>query len=596
MKVDDLNLIKCLGKGSFGEVFLTTIDNKKGLYATKKMDRKYADQPHVSKYLKNEISILRELNHINIVKLEDVKITQNHYYLVMEFCNGGSLSDCLKKYQQKFGKPFSEEIVQYLMKQIVNGIKYIHSRHIIHRDLKLDNILVNFDSEIDKNDLNMMKAIIKIIDFGFATHMGKANLAYTALGSPINMDPKILKKMTDNKNGINTDKLVGYDQKADIWSLGTLCYEMIIGKSAFNCQSMEELIKKVESGNYSIPTSLSKELVSFLNGMLQYNSQKRLSASELARHHFLTKNVRDFEPIEIRKVSNKIQQNQLNINIKKNNTIWSIFNEEDEQKLINIPTNYLIPQDSPINEEDEFNRTPPPENKRRNTEKIPQIPKFNNNNNLRNFPHKNKNQNEIAKRRTENFQGYGTGNNGISPYNNNNNMNNNRGYGYGNYPQYPPYMDLNMPPNFPYQNQMMGPPSSPYGERFVPEPGRNQMMGPPAGPFIGRVGPEPGRNQMMGPPTCPYGGRFGPEPGRNQMMGPPTGPFIGRVDPEPRNEMMNRNGGFGPVMQLPTFGVPSPGEDPNAISAYGYNGGIFPPRMPYASGFGNGGYGYGYGY
>ena len=110
---------------------------------------------------------MKELNHKNIVKLEDVKVTTNHYYLVMEFCNGSSLTECLRKYQEKYGRPFSEEIVQYLMKQIIVGIRYIHKRNIIHRDLKLDNILVNFDSNADKQNVNMMKAIVKIIDFGF---------------------------------------------------------------------------------------------------------------------------------------------------------------------------------------------------------------------------------------------------------------------------------------------------------------------------------------------------------------------------------------------------------------------------------------------
>ena len=129
----------------------------------KKIDREYADLPQVSKYLKNEIAILRELNHKNIVKLEDVKITKKHYYLVMEYCNGGSLSDCLNKYQELYNKTFSEEIVQYLMRQIIQGLKYIHNKNIIHRDLKFDNILVNFDSDEDKKKVNMMKAEVKII-------------------------------------------------------------------------------------------------------------------------------------------------------------------------------------------------------------------------------------------------------------------------------------------------------------------------------------------------------------------------------------------------------------------------------------------------
>ena len=136
-----------------------------------------------------------------------------------------------------------------------------------------------------------MKAVVKIIDFGFATHLGNSKLVYSTLGSPINMEPYILKKLTENKIGNNQGKMVGYDQKADIWSLGTLCYEMLIGHSAFNCQIMEELIKKVENDSYQIPTNLSKEVISFLNGKLLYKAEKRLSADELARHHFLTKNI-----------------------------------------------------------------------------------------------------------------------------------------------------------------------------------------------------------------------------------------------------------------------------------------------------------------
>ena len=452
-KVDDLTFLKCLGKGSFAEVYLTTKEGKPGFFATKKMDRELTDQPQIAKYLKNEIAILRELNHRNIVKLEDVKITQDYYYIIMEYCNGGSLSDCLKEYQEKYDKPFSEEIVQYLMRQIIQAIKYIHNRNIIHRDLKLDNILVNFDSEEDKNNLNMLKSVIKIIDFGLSTYIKKSDLCYTALGSPLNMEPSILKNFAYQKMGIDDPKK-GYDQKADIWSVGTLCYEMIIGKSAFDSETLAELIKKVESGTYKIPTNVSKELVSFLNGMLQYSSERRLSVNELSRHVFLTKNVKDFEPIDVKQVSNKIQNNNLNVNIKRNNTIWSIFNQEDENKLVNIPANYLAPQDSPIKEEeeeDEYNQYPKIENRRRNTEKIPHITK---NNNYQDYPQDYNHPQGMIRQYTQNYQGYGVGYNGINEYNNTNN--NNRGYGYSNYsPQPQPHMA----PHFPYPMPLVVPPS-----------------------------------------------------------------------------------------------------------------------------------------
>jgi serine/threonine protein kinase len=333
MQIEDLTLLKCLGKGSFGEVFLSTKAGKRELFATKKIDRQKADQPSIKKYFENEIKILNSLRHPNIVKLEEVKMTKDYYYIVMEYINGGSLTDCLKKYQQKTKKAFPEEIVQYLMRQIVDAIKYLHGLKIIHRDLKLDNIMVSFDNENDKNMLNLMRAKIKIIDFGFAIHLAKSNLAFSALGSPINMDPKILRKFS--KRGEEANKL-GYDYKADIWSLGTICYEMLIGQAVFNAETMNDLVKKVENGSYSVPTSVSKEMVSFLNGMLQYDPNNRLSAEELAKHAFLTRRINEFSKIDTRRVSKKINNKDLNINVKQNQTIWAIFNEEDEKKLVNI--------------------------------------------------------------------------------------------------------------------------------------------------------------------------------------------------------------------------------------------------------------------
>ena len=338
MMIDEFTLIKSIGKGAFGEVYLTTKQGSPQLFATKKVSKQKADSPTIHKYFLNEIKILQQIKHKNIIHFEAIKHTVHNYYIITEFCNGGGLSDCLKKYQTIYGRAFPEDIVQHLMRQIVDGIKYLHGLRIIHRDIKLDNILVCFENEMDKNNLNMLKATIKIIDFGFATYLGSSNLRYSTLGSPINMDPVLLKKLTAT-NGISN--LIGYDEKADIWSLGTVCYEMLIGQGVFNAQNMVELINKVEFGNYHVPTNLSKEVVSFLNGMLQYSAKNRLSAEQLSRHYFLTKNISEFNHIDLTKVCHKIDGNGLKINIKRNQSIWAIFKEEDEKALIDIPGNYL---------------------------------------------------------------------------------------------------------------------------------------------------------------------------------------------------------------------------------------------------------------
>ena len=329
MQVDDLILTKSLGKGAFGEVFLTQKKGSKEYYATKRLDRIYSEKPENVKRIMNEISLLKKINHPNIVKLIDLKKTKSHVYIVMEFCNGGDLSGCLKKYKAIHKRPFSEEIVQYLMRQIVSGLNFLHSNKILHRDLKLDNILVIFKSENDKNSLNMMKAVVKIIDFGFATTLkSKNSLTYTVLGTPTYMDPQLLSNMQSK-----TPNIQGYDDKADIWSLGTLCYEMLVGHMAFSGTSMKELFQKVKQGTYFLPTNLSEEVVSFIEGMLQKDPKKRLSAHDLLKHDFLVKNVRQFKPLDVRKIPGAVQNggiltvnagatNQAN---KLHETVWDIF-------------------------------------------------------------------------------------------------------------------------------------------------------------------------------------------------------------------------------------------------------------------------------
>ena len=333
MIIDNYILEKSLGKGAFGEVFLALMkgDSSKK-FAAKKLERTEIEKSEAMKYLKNEILILKKLNHPNIVKYETIKKTKKHFYLIMEFCNGGELSKALEKYQQKYGKPFSQEIVQHLMRQIIDAFKYIHSQHIIHRDIKLDNVLLNFETEKDKEDLNMMKATVKIIDFGFACFV-KSGLLYSTLGSPINMDPIILKKLNASTKKA---RQLGYDQKADVWSLGTICYEMLIGRSAFDSEDMDELVEKIEEGEYKIPTNLSKEIISFINGMLQYESQKRLTCEELAKHPFLTNSIEHFHPIDKLKCADKLDHSQIKMNSKMNKSIWAIFNSEDEIKLMSI--------------------------------------------------------------------------------------------------------------------------------------------------------------------------------------------------------------------------------------------------------------------
>ena len=341
MILDSYTFIKVIGKGSFGQVYLTSKEGHSEFFATKIIKKEIADSKKIKKYFHNELKILKEVKHKNIMQLIEVKQTNENYYLVCELCNGGSLRQCVNKYIKMYQKPFSEEITQYLMRQIVEALKYLHGRHIMHRDLKLDNILVNFKDQNDTNILNMYGAQVKLIDFGFAAHVNKeTDLHKSVLGSPLYMDPRLLQKYIHTGN----IDITGYDEKIDIWSLGNIFYQMLTGKNAFETKDIKILEEKIEKGFYSLPTTSYREVVGFLIGMLQYNPDIRLDAEELSKHDFLCKNIRHFIRIDINSLKNYIKNNTLIINIKEDKTLWNMFNSKYNRYL------EIIPEDTEVSE------------------------------------------------------------------------------------------------------------------------------------------------------------------------------------------------------------------------------------------------------
>ena len=347
-QVEDFILEKSLGFSSFGEAYLATKNGSPEKYAVKCYDREETDKSGIKHYLGNEMIFLEKINHPNIIKLHEIKKTKKHYYFFYEYCNGGKLSDALENYKIKYGKPFPEEIIQYFMKQIIDAFYYLHEKKIIHRCINLDNILLNYENEEDLKNLNLIKAKIKIIDFIYVCRAEKdilqKSLQYIFLGGSSSTDPLIIKNF--NRPNNKKIKQFGYSTRADIWSIGAICYEMLIGKSLFH---IEDVSKFFEKGNYTIPHSLSYEIVAFINGMLQYNAFKRLTASQLSRHDFLNKNVNQFKIINLEE---KLIDKQ-EINDDNNITIWSIYSKKDENLLISILAgDYVVAIDE--NEELEF--------------------------------------------------------------------------------------------------------------------------------------------------------------------------------------------------------------------------------------------------
>ena len=330
IKVDEYTLSKLLGKGSYGEVYYTTKEGSNMPYATKRMKREEVENPKYIKYFVNEISILKGLFHKNIVRIETLKKTWKHYYIIMEYYDGGTLKENLIKYKNKYKTPFPERIVQHLMRQLVEAVNFLHERQIVHRDLKLENVLLKYDTREAKDSLDILHSELKLIDFGTATHKSNESLITTVIGSPLTMDPIILKKY------IHTlDSNVPYDEKIDIWSLGIMCYYLFTGEVPFKATDIGELVNEIEKGYIKIPINISAEAISFLLNMLQYSTVKRFTSENLLNHPFLQKYIGDFTYLDDKSFPNYTKNGYLYVNIKNNDEINSIINQTINQRQNN---------------------------------------------------------------------------------------------------------------------------------------------------------------------------------------------------------------------------------------------------------------------
>ncbi len=291
MKVEDIILEKMIDKGEHSEVYLSCKEGENIKYVTKKYERALVEGTEYYKRLHKEITIIRNINHQNILKLINLKKTKKHLYAILEYCNGGDLSIILISYLLKYGKPFSQEIVQHLMRQVISGLKYIYDKNLVHGDIKLKSILVHFDTEKDKEELNMMKATIKI------SHFKNSIDPKIILGKGLNIqvDNQILNYIDKNK-------------KSDIFDLGVMCYKMIFGKYEQNSEDYEKLINDIQEGKNNYPITLSKEILLFMENML-CKKEKRIKFEELSNHIFLTKEVKQYELINAQKND---QNNNLN--------------------------------------------------------------------------------------------------------------------------------------------------------------------------------------------------------------------------------------------------------------------------------------------
>ena len=258
-----------LGDGSYGTVYLAINIITKQNFAMKKIN-KVKENEIDDMEIKNEIDILSKLDHPNIVKIIEFYSTPKAYYIITDFCSCGELYNQLKH-------EYTENQLAVLFYQVLSGLSYLHSKNIVHRDLKLENILI---SEIEKdNNTNDKYFWVKIIDFGTAKIFEKNKNEKAVVGSSYYIAPEVLHK--------------NYNEKCDTWSIGVILYMLIVGKAPFDGQNDEEIIENIEKGEYNSKhkklLNSSFEVQDLLKKLLEINVNKRLSSSDALKHSWFKK-------------------------------------------------------------------------------------------------------------------------------------------------------------------------------------------------------------------------------------------------------------------------------------------------------------------
>ncbi|XP_028420805.1 MAP/microtubule affinity-regulating kinase 3a isoform X7 [Perca flavescens] len=255
--VGNYRLLKTIGKGNFAKVKLARHILTGREVAIKIIDKTQLN-PNSLQKLFREVRIMKILNHPNIVKLFEVIETERTLYLVMEYASGGEVFDYLVAHGR-----MKEKEARAKFRQIVSAVQYCHQKHIVHRDLKAENLLLDADMNI------------KIADFGFSNEFTMGNKLDTFCGSPPYAAPELFQGKK-------------YDgPEVDVWSLGVILYTLVSGSLPFDGQNLKELRERVLRGKYRIPFYMSTDCENLLKRFLVLNPAKRGTLEQIMKDRWI---------------------------------------------------------------------------------------------------------------------------------------------------------------------------------------------------------------------------------------------------------------------------------------------------------------------
>lgn len=267
-RIEFYDIRREIGHGAFGKVYLA-LQKLTGLKVAVKVIEKsqLKDEKSRAKVVR-EVNIFRSVKHKNVVTLFEVFEDDACYYIVMEFCGGGDLLNFVR------GKGRLCELeAREVFKQLVEGVAAVHEKSVLHRDLKLENVLL---------DLSLQT--IKLCDFGISRIVEPGTVMNEQCGTPAYLAPEILYE----------EGYTGYE--SDVWSLGVVLYAMSVGRMPYKGKSIEDLKAVLRSSPLNFPDFLSSSLQNLISAMLSQDPRTRISLKEIVKHSWFSTVLSEITP------------------------------------------------------------------------------------------------------------------------------------------------------------------------------------------------------------------------------------------------------------------------------------------------------------
>ena len=325
MSINDYKLEKQIGSGSFGDVYRGIIKHTGEKVAIKRLRKKvlYENGKYLLKAFYREIECMKKCACENSIKFINEFQTQNNYNIVMELCD----TDLLCHLYEQRKDPFTAEEIRDIFSQLNNAFRKMSQNNILHRDLKLGNVLIKFTDE------SKTKFIPKLTDYGFSKELNRHNYAScTHLGTPATMAPEIIMNQP-------------FNNKSDLWSVGVMMYQLYYKEVPYDGNSEPEILQKIQSNTpYKQPKE--EDLRDLINKLLVVNVEKRLSWNEYFDHPFFNPNKKNNyynnnknnirNSYDYTNSGHKIELNINNTNVNNNNNNNNMINN-----VPNTPNNNL---------------------------------------------------------------------------------------------------------------------------------------------------------------------------------------------------------------------------------------------------------------